>query len=45
LIFSINEDRELCSFSPNVGEFKDPSIRIAKKIEYNKRGTFATKDE
>lgn len=45
LVYSINEERELCSFSPNEGEFRDPSIRIAKKIELDKRGTFTTKDE
>lgn len=45
LVYSINEERELCSYSPNIGEFKDPSIRIAKKIELDKRGTFSTKDE
>ena len=45
LIFSINEERELCSYSPNMGEFKEPSIRIARKIELDKRGTFSTKDE
>lgn len=45
LVYSINEERELCSYSPNIGEFKDPSIRIARKIELDKRGTFSTKDE
>ena len=45
LVYSIIEERELCSYSPNFGDFKDPSIRIAKKIELNKRGTFSTKDE
>jgi hypothetical protein len=45
LVYSINEEKELCSYSPNIGEFKDPSIRIARKIELGKRGTFSTKDE
>jgi len=45
LIYSINEEKEIASYSPLTGEFKDPSIRIAKKIQINKRGTFATKDE
>lgn len=45
LVYSINEERELCSYSPNIGEFKEPSIRIARKIELDRRGTFTTKDE
>jgi len=45
LVYSINEDRELCSYSPNLGEFKSPSIRIARKTENDKRGTISTKDK
>jgi len=45
LVFSVNEEKEIASFSPLTGEFKDPSIRIARKIQLNKRGTYATKDE
>ena len=45
LVYSINEEKEIASYTNLFGEFKHPSIRIAKKIEINKRGTFATKDE
>ena len=45
LVYSINEEKEIASFSPLTGEFKEPSIRIARKIGVNKRGTYATKDE
>ena len=45
LVYSINEEKEIVSFSPLTGEFKDPSIRIARKIGLNKRGTITTKDK